>query len=113
MPADGHFNPLTPIATHLAERGHDVRWYAGPRYAPRVEALGQRCFPDVRATEIEANNVQEFFPERAQLKGPKQLAFDLEKFFVGNVDAHFQDIAEIHDTFPFDVFFCDGAVYAE
>ena len=30
MPADGHFNPLTGVAVDLAERGHDVRWYAGP-----------------------------------------------------------------------------------
>ncbi len=26
MPFDGHFNPLTGIAVHLKESGHDVRW---------------------------------------------------------------------------------------
>jgi UDP:flavonoid glycosyltransferase YjiC (YdhE family) len=113
MPADGHFNPLTPIAVHLAERGHDVRWYAGPRYAPKVEALGQRCYPYVRATEVTTDNMKDLFPERNTLKGPKLISFDLEKFFVGNVAEHFGDIAEIRDEFPFDIFFCDGAVYAE
>ena len=45
MPADGHFNPLTGIAAHLARRGHDIRWYAGPEYARKLEALGMRYFP--------------------------------------------------------------------
>jgi hypothetical protein len=26
IPADGHFNPLTPLAVHLQSLGHDVRW---------------------------------------------------------------------------------------
>jgi UDP:flavonoid glycosyltransferase YjiC (YdhE family) len=112
LPADGHFNPLTGVATHLAGRGHDVRWYAGPQYASKVEALGMDCFPYDRATEITGDNLNELFPERARLKGPKQISFDLEKVFVANVESHFLDISDIHTSFPFDVLFCDGAVYA-
>jgi UDP:flavonoid glycosyltransferase YjiC (YdhE family) len=113
MPADGHFNPLTGIAAHLALRGHDVRWYAGPEYAKKLDALGMRSFPYRRATEVMAGNLNELFPERASLKGPKLISFDLDKFFAANVDYHFRDIAEIHGEFPFDVFVCDGALYAE
>jgi UDP:flavonoid glycosyltransferase YjiC (YdhE family) len=113
LPADGHFNPLTGIATHLAGRGHDVRWYAGPQYARKTESLGMACYPYSRATEITADNLNELFPERARLKGPKRLSFDLEKFFVASVDSHFLDIVEIRAEFPFDLFFCDGALYAE
>ena len=103
MPADGHFNPLTGIAAHLTRHGHDVRWYAGPRYARKVEALGMRYFPYRRATEVTGANINSLFPERATLKGPKLISFDLEKFFVANVDDHFRDIPEIRDEFPFDV----------
>lgn len=113
LPADGHFNPLTGIATHLAERGHDVRWYAGPQYTQKVEALGMLCYPYVRATEITGDNLNDLFPERAGLRGPKQLSFDLEKFFVASVEGHFLDIVELRESFAFDVFFCDGAFYAE
>ncbi len=113
MPADGHFNPLTGVAEYLGQRGHDVRWYAGPRYAAKVASLGMTCYPYRLATEITGENLHEMFPERAKLKGPKRLSFDLEKFFVANVHNHYCDIAEIRATYPFDVFFCDGAVYAE
>ena len=113
MPADGHFNPLTGIAAHLTQRGHDVRWYAGPRYARKLEALGMTYFPYRRATEITGANLHSLFPERAALRGPKLISFDLEKFFTANVDNHFQDIAGIRDEFAFDVLICDGALYAE
>jgi UDP:flavonoid glycosyltransferase YjiC (YdhE family) len=113
MPADGHFNPLTGVAAHLAERGHDVRWYAGPEYGPKVEVLGMPWFPYQRANEVTAGNLNARFPERSGLKGPKRLAFDLEKFFVSNVEAHFLDVVDIRSSFPFDILLCDGAFYAE
>ena len=113
VPADGHFNPLTGVATHLQAVGHDVRWYAGPDYARKVEALGMAHFPYRRATETTAGNLNDRFPERAGLKGPRLISFDLEKFFVTSVDDQFEDIAEIRSAFPFDVFLCDGAMYVE
>ncbi len=111
MPADGHFRPLTGIAAHLSTRGHDVRWYAGPEYGRKLDALGMTWFPYRRATEVTGENLNDLFPERAGLMGPRKLSFDLEKFFVANVDKHFQDIRELRPDFPFDVLLCDGAMY--
>jgi UDP:flavonoid glycosyltransferase YjiC (YdhE family) len=113
QPADGHFNPLTGIATHLAAVGHDVRWYAGPEYADRVARLAMTVYPYRAATEVTGANINVLFPERAKLKGPRLLAFDVEKYFVANVAAQFQDIVAIRDDFPFDLFFCDGSLYVE
>ena len=113
MPADGHINPLTGIAAHLAQRGHDVRWYAGPHYGARLDRLDMTWYPYRAATEVMAGNINDLFPQRARLKGPKLIAFDLEQFFVSQVDHHFTDLVEIREEFPFEVFFCDGAMYVE
>jgi UDP:flavonoid glycosyltransferase YjiC (YdhE family) len=113
MPADGHFNPLTGIAVGLADRGHDVRWYAGPAYGAKLDRLGMPWFPYRRATEVMASNIAELFPARAALKGPKLISFDLDKFFVSQVGNHFRDIVEIRQEWPFDAVVCDGALYAE
>ena len=113
MPADGHFNPLTGIAVHLAERGHDVRWYAGPRYGAKIDRLGMRWSPYQRATEVMAGNLNDLFPERAGLKGPRLISFDLDILFVGQVENHFQDLVKIRQDWSFDVLICDGALYAE
>lgn len=77
MPADGHFNPLTGIAVQLTGRGHDVRWYAGPTYGARLDRLGMPWFAYERATEVMASNLNQLFPERATLKGPKLISFEL------------------------------------
>ncbi len=113
LPAEGHFNPLTGVAAHLASRGHDVRWYVGPAYKRKVDALGLQSFPYRRAVEVTGENINTLFPERARMKGPKLISFDVDTFFVGNVEKHFGDITEIREEFPFDLFFCDGAMYAE
>jgi len=113
MPADGHFNPLTGIAVQLTGRGHDVRWYAGPTYGARLDRLGMPWFAYERATEVMASNLNELFPERATLKGPKLISFDLDKFFVSQVENHYQDMAAIRHEWPFDALVCDGALYAE
>jgi UDP:flavonoid glycosyltransferase YjiC (YdhE family) len=113
MPADGHFNPLTGIAVELTGRGHDVRWYAGPTYGARLDRLGMPWFAYDRATEVMASNLDKLFPQRATLKGPQLISFDLDKFFVSQVENHYQDMAAIKDGWPFEALVCDGALYAE
>ena len=112
MPFDGHFLPLTGLARHLRRHGHDARFYTGPSYAERLAALDVPHLPFRRATEVNGDNLAEHFPEVAKLKGPKRIAFDLEKIFFGNTRAHFDDIREIRAEFAFDALVADGAFYA-
>ena len=84
MPFDGHFNPLTGIAVHLKESGHDVRWYAGPSYAKKLERMGIPYFPFKCATEVNGDNIGELFPERAKLKGMALIRFEGKHIFVSN-----------------------------
>jgi UDP:flavonoid glycosyltransferase YjiC (YdhE family) len=112
MPFDGHFSPLTGIARHLKDQGHDVRWYAGPSYAKKLADLGVPHVPFKRAREVSGENIADLFPARAALKGPKLLSFDLEQVFVANVEHHYHDILEVHETFAFDAFVCDPGFFA-
>lgn len=112
VPAAGHFNPLTGPAVRLAELGHDVRWYAGPEYAPRVERLGLGVIPYQEAVEITADNVNALFPQRQKLKGAKAIEFDADVFFARPAGAQFRDIRAARERFPFDALLIDGAFYA-
>jgi UDP:flavonoid glycosyltransferase YjiC (YdhE family) len=112
MPFDGHFNPLTGVAMHLKAAGHDIRWYAGPNYAAKLEKLGIHHYPFQRATEINQDNISELFPERARLRGPALIRFEARHIFVDNTENFFEDVREIDASFPFDALFCDSAFYA-
>ena len=112
VPAAGHFNPLTGPAVELAARGHDVRWYAGPAYGAKADALGIPVLPYREAVEITADNLNALFPERESLKGPKAIEFDGDAFFSRPVRGYFDDLRAIRDEFPFDAMLIDGAFYA-
>ena len=86
VPGDGHFNPLTGIAVHLRDAGHDVRWYAGPHYIPKVERLGIPVYPYKRATEVMGENLDTLFPERVKLHGPALIRFDGKNVMIANSD---------------------------
>jgi UDP:flavonoid glycosyltransferase YjiC (YdhE family) len=110
---DGHFNPLTGIGKRLQANGHDVRWYTGSRYESKLAELGIPHFPFRRAVEHTPENLNELYPERAVLKGPRAASFDGEKVFASNVGNFFDDIRDLRADFPFDVLLEDGAVYVQ
>ena len=108
---DGHFNPMTGVAMRLKARGHDVAWYTGPVYADRLEGMGIQHFPFRRAIEHRADNLNELYPERAKLKGPRAIGFDGEKIFASNVSHFFEDIREVAQGYPFDVVVADSSMF--
>lgn len=107
--ADGHFNPMTGIAAHLRDSGHDVRWYTGAAYAPRLEELRIPHFAFRRAREINSHTIPVLFPERARLKGPALIRFDFEHVFISNIESYFEDVREIDSEFSFDILIADAA----
>ena len=110
MPLDGHFNPMTGLADYLRNRGHDLRFYTGPTFATRLSDLGIPHLPFVRATDLNAENLVQHYPEYEKLGvGPKAIEFAITKIFFGNLEAHYRDICEIHRAFPFEAFVCDAA----
>jgi MGT family glycosyltransferase len=112
MPFDGHFLPMVGLAQRLRREGHDVRFYAGRSFGGRLERLGVPHVPYRRAPEINGQNLAEHFPEIDKLKGPKRVAFDVEKIFFAPIPAHYADIVELHADFPFEVLVNDAAFYA-
>lgn len=113
VPADGHFNPMTGIAMELKSQGHDVRWYTSKMFGEKLQKLGIPHYPFKRALEVNQFTIDEVFPERKKLKaGVPQLKFDIKNFFVRRAPEYFEDISEIKQDFPFDVFICDAAFTA-
>jgi MGT family glycosyltransferase len=110
FPADGHFNPLTGLAVHLLELGHDVRWYAGRKYAEKIERMGIGYYPFKKAVDPSLSGFEEAFPERTRLKSQiSKLKFDLKHAFILRSPEFYEDLKEIYQTFPFDLLIADIA----
>lgn len=113
VPADGHFNPMTGIAMELKSQGHDVRWYTSKMFGEKLKKLGIPHYPFKKALEVNQFNINDVFPGRKKLKaGVPQLKFDIKNFFVYRAPEYFEDISEIKQEFPFDVFVCDATFTA-
>lgn len=118
VPFDGHFSPLTGLAAHLKQLGHDVRWYVGGHYGGRVTKLGLVHYPCVKAPVINQENMDELFPERKKIKNPIARArFDVKHTFLSPIPGYVDDLVKIHDEWPFDLIVydlaCLGALFVQ
>lgn len=110
FPADGHFNPLTGLAMHLKEKGCDVRWYVSDHYAPKLKRLGIAHYGFKKALDVNANNIEEIFPDRAQHKSQvKKLVYDMIHAFILRGPEYFEDIKKIQEEFDFSLMIADIA----
>ncbi len=109
FPADGHFSPLTSLALHLKESGHDVRWYTGSKYEAKIKSLGFTYYPLKKAIDFSAGEPDQVFPERKHHKGLiAKLKFDIRHAFVLRGPEFYQDIVQINESFPFDIMIADN-----
>jgi MGT family glycosyltransferase len=110
FPADGHFNPLTGLAMHLKSIGCDVRWYTSKVYADKLQKLEIPHYGLVRALDFGDGDPEEVFPERKKHKSQlSKLKFDIIHAFVLRGPEYFEDIKQIHQTFPFQIMVADVA----
>jgi UDP:flavonoid glycosyltransferase YjiC (YdhE family) len=110
VPFDGHFSPLTGLAVHLHQCGHDVRWYVGGHYGESVKKLGLPHYPHVKAPVINQENMDELFPDRKRIKNPLALVrFDISQMFLTPVPGCVDDLRAIHAEWPYDLIVYDLA----
>ncbi len=108
VPGAGHFNPLTGLAVHLKNAGHDVRWYTQNVFEEKIKRLGIHYYPFRKAIQHNHSNLDEVFPERLKHKSQlKKLNHDLRNVFVLRATEFFEDIQQINEEFPFDVMIAD------
>ncbi len=110
VPADGHFNPLTGLAAHLLAKGCDVRWYTSSKYSEKIKRLGIPFYGMKKALDVSATDgdMTALFPAREKLKGQvAKLKFDMINVFILRSPEYYEDIADIHQDFPFEIMIAD------
>jgi UDP:flavonoid glycosyltransferase YjiC (YdhE family) len=109
FPGDGHFNPMTGLAVHLKNLGHDVRWYTGRKYEHKLKQLGIPFYSLKRAMDFSVGEPDQIFPDRKNYKSQvAKLKFDIKHAFVLRGPEYYRDIEEINRSFSFDIMIADN-----
>ncbi len=112
QPVVGHVLPGLPIVQKLVELGHEVVWYCGRKFQPKIEAVGARFAPFQKAYDYDDDDYNVAFPGRGQYKGLAQIRFDLQHIFGKQVGPQYHDLQHILAQFPADVIIGDPSVFA-
>jgi MGT family glycosyltransferase len=109
VPGEGHVNPLTGLAIHLQQKGCDVRWYTSSIFADKMLQLDIKHYPFVKALDANATNVAELFPRRNKITSTVgKINFDMIHLFSERSNEYYEDLKDIHKTFPFDMMIADS-----
>jgi UDP:flavonoid glycosyltransferase YjiC (YdhE family) len=110
VPIHGHVTPLLSVARHLVARGDRVRFITGARFADAVNATGATHVPlPADADYDDREDLHTRFPERADLRGLKALAFDIEHLFTRPARPQHDAVTAAHAAEPADAVLADPA----
>lgn len=107
VPVHGHVTPLLSVAQGFVERGDDVRFLTGSRFADRVRSTGARFVPLPDEADYDDRTHLDDFPERARLSGARAIAFDVDQLFARPAKAQYEAIMAANAAQPIDAVFAD------
>ncbi|MGH8901025.1 MAG: glycosyltransferase [Egibacteraceae bacterium] len=110
-PAEGHVNPMVPVARELVDRGHEVRWYAGQAFQEKIDKTGARYEPMRAAYDFSGMSREKAFPHHAGLTGIAGMTTGFKDVFLGPAIDQMTDVLELLDEFPADVMVTDETVF--
>ncbi|MFI6291662.1 glycosyltransferase [Nonomuraea sp. NPDC050790] len=102
-PGEGHVNGMVEVARALVHAGHQVRWYTGRAFRPKVEATGAVYVPMREGHDWGGKTREEAFPHHAGLTGLKSMTAAFRDIFYRPAHAQMRDILAILDESPADV----------
>jgi hypothetical protein len=111
-PAIGHVNPMLAIARILMTEGHDVAIYTGSAFRARVEAARAKFLSLPPEADVDLTDPFARFPELKVLPpGPDWLRVVMERFFVDNIPAQYEDLRGLVDSLSPDAIVGDDCFF--
>ncbi|APA05541.1 hypothetical protein SS1G_09997 [Sclerotinia sclerotiorum 1980 UF-70] len=92
--AAGHMAPCKFLTKSLKKRGYEVTFLAASAYAPMVEEMGVTFVPLQGYSNFifDPEEWEARWPERKQLNGIAELAFDMDHLFIKPIPSQFETI---------------------
>jgi UDP:flavonoid glycosyltransferase YjiC (YdhE family) len=108
-PVGGHVAPMLSAAAALVDRGHEVLFLTGSRFAAATAATGAEHIALPPQADYDDRDIDAAFPRRRELKGIAQLRSDLIDVFVEPLPHQYRAVCELLDTRDIDIILSEGA----
>jgi UDP:flavonoid glycosyltransferase YjiC (YdhE family) len=82
LPFGSHIRPMAELVDGLIERGHQITWATGTRFAAAIAARGARFRPLPPRLDWDERDLDASFPGRSLRVGVLRFKFDLRKIFI-------------------------------
>ncbi|MHA7154745.1 glycosyltransferase [Arthrobacter sp. TMN-50] len=102
-PLISHVTPMLGVAAGLVDRGNDVRFLTGRHFGDRVTGTGATFIGLPPEADFDENTLDQSFPGRAGLKGPKGIRYDLQEIFMRPGRAQYEAVQRVIADRPTDV----------
>lgn len=102
-PVHAHVTPLLAVARGLVDRGHDVRFLTGARFADAVRAAGAHHVPLPAVADFDDRRLAEHFPGREGRTGIDAIRHDMLEIFVRPGPAQHRAVVDALTAEPADV----------
>jgi len=109
VPLTGHVQPMLVLVRALIERGHEIRWYAGRKFAPAIEATRATFEPMRTAHDWDDANIEAALPALRGKRGLARVKAQLREMFIAPMGDQLRDLQAITDAFAPEVVIADSA----
>ncbi len=90
IPLTGHVQPMLPIASELAARGHELVWITGAKFAQRVRATGAEFV--AMSNDWDDADLERAFPALAGTRGLPRVKLQLREMFIAPMATQLADL---------------------
>lgn len=108
LPLPGHVNPMRVLVRELAERGHDVHWYAGRKFTAAIEAAGASFVPMRCARDWDDADVDTAVPALRSRRGLGRVKAQLRSMFLEPMLDRLTDLEALVDQLLPDALLSDS-----
>jgi UDP:flavonoid glycosyltransferase YjiC (YdhE family) len=108
-PIGGHVAPMLSAAAALVDRGHEVIFLTGSRFAEATAAAGAEHVALPPEADYDDRDIDAAFPQRRELKGIAQLRSDLINVFVEPLPHQYRAVCQLLDTRDIVILLTEGA----
>jgi len=109
VPLTGHVNPMVLLVRQLIERGHDVRWYGGARFASTITATGAAFTPMRAAVDWDDRDVERAFPALRGTRGLRRVKAQIREMFIRPMGDQLRDLEALAGEVAPDAIVADAA----